>query len=53
VFGELERVGGLWDTQSWTSKETRGFDSRFNVFLDEGGVVIIIVGEFENGVAGK
>ena len=38
------RVGGRCDTQSWTRRETRGFDSRFKVFLDEGLVVIIIVG---------
>lgn len=40
-------VGGRWDTQSCTRSETCGFDIRLRVFLEEGFVVIIIVGEFE------
>lgn len=39
-----EAVGGRCDTQSWTSRETRGFDWRFNVFFDEGFVVMMIIG---------
>lgn len=38
-------VGGRCDTQSWTSRETCGLEIRFRVFLEEGFVVIIIVGE--------
>jgi len=36
-------VGGRWETQSWTRRETCGFDMRFRVFLDDGLVVIIII----------
>jgi hypothetical protein len=53
VFGELDRVGGRCDIQSCTSKETLGFDWRFSVFWDDGGVVIIIVGAGEKGVDGR
>lgn len=38
-------VGGRWDTQSWTRRETCGLEIRFIVFLEAGFVVIIIVGE--------
>jgi hypothetical protein len=51
--GEEERVGGRCDTQSWTSIDTLGLASRFSVFRDEGGVVIMMVGAFENGVEGR
>jgi len=37
-------VGGRCDTQSWTRRDTFGFWSRLVVFLEEGLVVIIIVG---------
>lgn len=47
------RVGGRWETQSWTRRETRGFESRCRVLRDEGLVVIIIVGSEENGVEGR
>jgi len=40
-------VGGRWDTQSWTRRETLGFWRRLSVFLEEGLVVIIIVGVLE------
>lgn len=40
-------VGGRWDTQSWTRRETWGLEIRLRVFLEEGLVVIIIVGEAE------
>jgi len=38
-------VGGRWETQSWTRRETLGFEIRLMVFLEEGFVVITIVGE--------
>lgn len=38
-------VGGRCETQSWTRRETLGFETRLSVFLEEGFVVIIIVGE--------
>ena len=40
-------VGGRWETQSWTRSETCGLEIRLRVFLEEGLVVIIIVGEVE------
>jgi len=46
-------VGGRCDAQSWTSNETCGFDMRFRVFLEEGLVVIIIVGAEEYGEVGR
>lgn len=36
--------GGRWETQSWTSSETLGFEIRLCVLREEGLVVIIIVG---------
>ena len=41
------------DTQSWTRMLTCGFWMRLRVFLEEGFVVIIIVGEEANGVDGR
>lgn len=38
------RVGGRWDTQSWTKRDTRGLDKRWFVLRESGFVVIIIVG---------
>lgn len=38
------RVGGRWETQSCTSRETRGFADRLRVFLEEGLVVMMITG---------
>jgi hypothetical protein len=38
-------VGGRCETQSWTRRETLGFETRLSVFLEEGFVVIIMVGE--------
>jgi hypothetical protein len=46
-------VGGRWDTQSWTRRETCGLEIRLRVFLEEGFVVIIIVGEVEYGEEGR
>lgn len=46
-------VGGRWDTQSWTRRETLGFETRFRVFFEEGLVVIIIVGAEEYGEEGR
>lgn len=37
-------VGGRWETQSWTSRETLGLDIRLWVLREEGLVVIIMVG---------
>ena len=37
-------VGGRWETQSWTRRETFGLDIRFKVFFDAGFVVMMIVG---------
>lgn len=37
-------VGGRCETQSWTSRDTLGFCRRLLVFLEEGLVVIIMVG---------
>lgn len=44
--GEMERefVGGRWETQSWTRRETEGLESRFTVFFEDGLVVMIMVG---------
>jgi len=53
AFGELDKVGGRCDIQSWTKRETFGFDWRFRVFCEDGGVVMIIVGVGENGVEGR
>ena len=46
-------VGGRWETQSWTRRETLGLETRLRVFLEEGFVVIIIVGEVEYGEEGR
>lgn len=46
-------VGGRCDTQSWTSSETCGFETRLSVFLDDGLVVMMMVGEGEKGVLGR
>ena len=46
-------VGGRCETQSWTSRETCGLEIRFSVFLEEGLVVMIIVGEAEYGEEGR
>jgi len=51
--GELDSVGGLFDTQSWTNNDTRGLASRLSVFREEGGVVMMTVGELEKGVEGR
>jgi hypothetical protein len=40
-------VGGRCETQSWTRSETCGFEIKLRVFLEEGFVVIIIVGVVE------
>lgn len=44
--GDVERfvLGGRWETQSWTRRLTLGFDKRLSVFLDEGFVVMIMIG---------
>lgn len=46
-------VGGRWETQSWTRRETCGLDIKLRVFFDEGLVVIIIVGVLEYGEDGR
>lgn len=46
-------VGGRCDTQSWTRRDTFGFCRRLLVFLEEGLVVITIVGVLEYGVDGR
>jgi len=50
--GEVS-VGGRLETQSCTRRETRGFSRRWPVFLDDGGVVIMIVGCWEKAVQGR
>lgn len=47
------RVGGRCDTQSWTSNETRGLDSKWFVFRDAGFVVMMMVGWGSYGVEGR
>ena len=47
------RVGGRWETQSCTSKDTRGLLIRFKVFLDEGFVVMMMTGIGLKGVEGR
>ena len=49
--GETERafVGGRCETQSWTRRETEGFERRFRVLREEGLVVIIMVGAEDRG----
>lgn len=46
-------VGGRWETQSWTRRETFGFETRLCVLRDAGLVVMIMVGEEVNGVNGR
>ena len=46
-------VGGLCETQSCTSRDTLGFVSRLVVFLEDGLLVMMIVGVFLNGVEGR
>jgi hypothetical protein len=40
-------VGGRWEIQSCTRRETREFDSRLSVLREEAGVVMITIGELE------
>ena len=47
------RVGGLWETQSWTRRDTRGLLIRFSVFLEVGFVVMMITGLGLKGVDGR
>lgn len=47
------RVGGRWDTQSWTRRETSGLSVRLRVLREDGGVVMMIVGPGEYGVEGR
>lgn len=42
--GLVEEMEGRCDTQSWTSRETRGFEVRLCVFLVPGCVVITMTG---------
>lgn len=46
-------VGGRCDTQSCTRSETLGFEIKFCVFLEDGLVVIIMVGFELYGEEGK
>lgn len=48
-----DSVGGLCDTQSWTTIDTFGLWKRSAVFRDEGRAVIIIVGSLVKGVLGR
>lgn len=52
-WGWKLRVGGRWETQSWTRRETLGLERRLRVFRDNGFVVIIMVGPEEEGVEVK
>lgn len=49
VLPGLERrrewVGGRWETQSWTKRETCGLERRLDIFLEAGLVVMMIKGE--------
>ena len=51
--GSGARVGGRCETQSWTSRETRGLLMRLRVFLEAELVVMMIVGCGLNGVEGR
>ena len=51
--GSGARVGGRCDTQSWTSKETRGLLMRLRVFFEAGLVVMMMVGCGLKGVKGR
>ena len=51
--GSGARVGGRWETQSWTSRETRGLESKLSVFLEAGLVVMMMMGQGTKGVAGR
>lgn len=42
--GLVEEIEGRWDTQSWTSRETRGFEVRLFVFLVPECVVMTMTG---------
>lgn len=42
--GLVEEMEGRCDTQSWTRRETRGFEVRLSVFLVSGCVVITMTG---------
>lgn len=42
--GLVEEIEGRCDTQSWTRRETRGFEDRLRVFLVPGWVVITMRG---------
>ncbi len=52
-MGSGFRVGGRCETQSWTSRETRGLLIRFKVFLEEGFVVMMMTGLGLKGVEGR
>jgi hypothetical protein len=43
-WGFGARVGGRWETQSWTSRDRRGLERRWLVFRDAGLVVMMMVG---------
>lgn len=48
-----EEVGGRWETQSWTRRETWGFAWRLDIFLEAGLVVIMMMGEGEKEEDGR
>lgn len=50
---EEARTGGRWETQSWTSRETRGLVRRWLVLREEGLVVMMMVGNGSKGVEGR
>ena len=52
-MGSGFRVGGRCETQSCTSRDTRGLLIRFRAFLDVGLVVMIMTGLGLKGVEGR
>lgn len=52
-MGSGLRVGGRWETQSWTRRETRGLFKRLSVFFEVGFVVMMITGDGLKGVKGR
>lgn len=53
ALGLGARVGGRCETQSCTSRETRGLERRWLVLREAGFVVMIMVGCGSKGVEGR
>ncbi|KAG7124492.1 hypothetical protein HYQ46_010618 [Verticillium longisporum] len=51
--GRRADVGGRWETQSWTRRETLGFERRFVVLREAGFVVMAMMGAAEKGDDGR